>query len=207
MGSLFYQAKTYVCLSHPFFCFQQLCLVIAVVSFTFIPTWSRATSFIYFGFYLLYGVYFLICLLMPAYVSISFHYFHLVVICFHVSFRHTYSFFFIVCLCELSTQNVIYVDKNEDDNNSSSDWINMFVQLLACFFVDATVQNIVGTNFQLCVVCVCMRTMEEITKRANIHNMYTIRDDLNLHCLNECIHTFDLCKIVVQLLRCYWNKI
>lgn len=163
-------------LSHPFFrCFHQLCLAIAVFSFRIlVPTCSRAISFIYS--FISVSICSVACILLFAWlpvcvcvcVSNSFHYFPL------VSFRHTNMVFFLfACVPDHCIQNAIWVDRNEDDNsnsnsNNSSDWINMFEQLLACFFVDATVQYIVGTNFCVCVclsmsMCVCVRKNNEAT--------------------------------------------
>lgn len=142
-----------VCLSHPFCYFQQLCSAIAaaVCEFHLLMSSYFIHLIIYFGLYLFCSVYFLICLLTCLTACIWEHFILLFSSRHHmfplVSFRHTSTLLF-VCLCAVSVYTKCHLCRlwNDDDNSSrsnSSDWTNMFVQLLACFFVDATVQYIV----------------------------------------------------------------
>lgn len=92
--------------------------------------------------------YLLVCLHMWAFRSIIFISSSYV----FVIQTHKSSFLF-VCLCAGSVYKMSFMStetkttKATDAAAAVTDWINMFVQLLACFFVDATVQYNGGTNF------------------------------------------------------------
>lgn len=122
MGSLFYQAKTYVCLSHPFFLFSTTSSCYCC-RFIYFYTDLKSSYFIHL-FRFLFALWCVFSYLL-AYACVCEHFISLFSSRRHmfpcIISSHIFLLFFIVCLCELSTQNVIYVDKNEDDDNSSSD--------------------------------------------------------------------------------------
>lgn len=163
MGSLIFPWKdvVYVCLIL-FLVLNNFVLLLMSFHITSADSYSRVTLFIYSFISVSVCSVACICLFacLPAYVSISFHYIHLVIIC----VRHTDAQKFVsFCLlvCRIGIQNVIYVDRNEDDKSnrrsSSSDWLNKYVCTIISMFFRRCHSTIHRRHKLLTVHCiVCM---------------------------------------------------